>query len=74
MTVMELHKVLGERIETTLRQDLSPEERQTENAQTALIIGVANQMIKADDLILRHEQLLAKCKNLRKSRMDEIIG
>jgi hypothetical protein len=64
MTLLELQKILGSRITVTLQEDLSPEERQIENEQTALIIGVAKQMINNGDLILRTEKLMAQTKSL----------
>lgn len=75
MTLVELQQVMGDRIKVTLRDDLSPEERQTENEQTALIIETAKQMINNGDLILRTEKLMAQTKSLTHSIvMDLIIG
>lgn len=75
MTLVELQKVLGDRIEVTLNNSLTPEERQTENEQSALIMGLAKQMINNGDLILRTEKLLAQNKNLKKSiAMNLITG
>lgn len=73
-TLMELQEILGSRIDVTLREDLSAEDRANENAQTALVIGLSKQMINNADIILRHEKLKAKCKDLSDSKMDEIIG
>lgn len=59
----------------TLKEDLTPEKRQTENEQTALIIGMAKQMINNGDLILRTEKLMAQTKSLTHSiAMDLIVG
>ena len=75
MTLVELQKVMGDRILVTLKNDLTPEERQVENEQTALIIDTAKQMINNGDLILRTEKLMAQTKNLTHSiAMDLIIG
>lgn len=75
MTLVELQKVMGDRILVTLKEDLTPEERQTENEQTALIIETAKQMINNGDLILRTEKLMAQTKSLTHSIvMDLIIG
>lgn len=73
MTLMELQQVLGNRIEIALRDDLSPEERQTENEQSQLIVGLAKQMINNGDLILRTEKLAAQTKSLRKSNAMKLI-
>lgn len=74
MTLVELHDVMGSRIETTLRDDLSTEERATENEQTRIIIGVAKQMINNGKLILEYEKALAQQKTLTKSVLADIIG
>ena len=74
MTMLELQKVLGERINVTLKDDLSPEERQVENEQSALIMNIGKQMINNADLILRFEKLQAENHNLINSRMPSIIG
>ena len=67
MKLVELQDVLGSRIEVTLDKTLTPEEREIENAQTALIVGLAKQMINNGDLILRTEKLMAQCRNLTDS-------
>jgi len=74
MTLMELQGILGERIKVTLNGNLTPEERQMENEQSALIMGIAKQMINNADLVLRFEKLQAQTKNLKQSRMNNIIG
>lgn len=74
MTLLDLHKVLGDRINVTLRDDLSPEERQVENEQSALIMGIGKQMINNADLILRYEKLQAQTQNLKNSCMPKMIG
>lgn len=75
MTLVELQKVMGDRIIITLQKDLTPEERQIENEQTALIIDTAKQMINNGDLILRTEKLMAQTKSLTHSiAMDLIVG
>lgn len=73
MTLVELQDILGKRIEVTLNDDLSPEEREVENAQSALIVGLAKQMINNGDLILRTEKLAAQNKNLKNSFAMKLI-
>lgn len=74
MTLVELQKILGDRIEVCLK-DMTPEERQVENEQTALIVEIGKQMINNGDLVLRTEKLMAQCRNLSHSiAMDLIIG
>lgn len=74
MTMMELQKVLGDRINVTLKDNLTPEERQVENEQSALIMNLGKQMINNADLILRFEKLQAETHNLKNSRMPALIG
>lgn len=75
MTMVELQKVMGDRILVSLKNGLTPEERQMENEQTALIIETAKQMINNGDLILRTEKLMAQNKSLTHSIvMDLIVG
>lgn len=72
MTLMELQKVLGDRISITLKE-MSPEEREIENEQSFLIVGLAKQMINNGDLILRTEKLAAQSKNLSQSYAMRLI-
>ena len=67
MKLVELQKVLGERIAISLNKDLTPEQRQEENEQSHLIMQIAKQMINNGDLILRTEKLMAQCKTLEES-------
>lgn len=74
MTLVELHSVMGNRINVTLDDTLSTEEREVENEQTKIIIGVAKQMINNGKLILEYEKALAQAKTLEKSVLADIIG
>ncbi len=74
MTLVELHGVMGDRINVTLREDLTPEDRATENEQTRIIISAAKQMINNGKLILEYEKALAQQKTLDHSVLAEIIG
>lgn len=73
MTLVELQRILGSRINVTLDDDLTPEERQIENEQSHLIMGLAKQMINNGDLILRTEKLMAQNKALKKSVIASMI-
>lgn len=73
MTLVELQDILGKRVEVTLDETLSPEERQIENEQSALIVGIAKQMINNGDLILRTEKLAAQNKSLKSSVAMKLI-
>lgn len=72
MTLIELQKILGDRVTITLKE-MTPEERQTENEQSALIVGLAKQMINNGDLILRTEKLMAQTKSLEQSYAYQLI-
>lgn len=73
MTLVELQKILGDRISIALDDSLTPEERQTENEQSTLIMELAKQMINNGDLILRTEKLMAQNKNLKNSIAMSLI-
>lgn len=73
MTLVELQKILGDRINVTLDTTLTPEERQTENEQSALIMNLAKQMINNGDLILRTEKLMAQSKSLKNSIAMKLV-
>ena len=73
MKLVELQKVLGERIAISLNKDLTPEQRQEENEQSHLIMQIAKQMINNGDLILRTEKLMAQCKTLEESVAYSLI-
>jgi len=72
MTLVELQKILGDRINISLKE-MTPEERQQENEQSALVVGLAKQMINNGDLILRTEKLMAQTKNLKESYAMKLI-
>lgn len=73
MKLVELQKILGSRIEITLSESLTPEERQEENEQSVLIMNIAKQMINNGDLILRTEKLMSQTKQLDNSIIRELI-
>lgn len=67
MKLVELQKILGDRINISLEKDMTPERRQEENEQSKLIMLLAEQMINNGDLILRTEKLMAQSKTLTES-------
>lgn len=73
MKLVELQKVLGDRIAISLNKDMTPEQRQEENEQSHLIMLLAKQMINNGDLILRTEKLMAQCKTLEESVAYSLI-
>lgn len=74
MTLVELHKVMGDRIEVTLSDNLTEEERKIENEQTKIVFSGAKQMINNGKLILEYEKALAQTKSLEHSVLKEMIG
>lgn len=74
MTLIELQKTLGDRIEVTLKKDMTPEQRQIENEESFLIMQLAKQMINNGDLILRTEKLMAQTKALKDSFAYKLIN
>lgn len=69
MTLTEVQKILGDRINISLQTDKTPEQRQEDNEQSYLIMNLAKQMINNGDLILRIEKLAAQNKSL-----DELVS
>ncbi|MBR4377317.1 MAG: hypothetical protein IKP50_00305 [Bacilli bacterium] len=74
MTLVELHGIMGDRINVTVNDDLTQEQREIENEQTKIIIGVAKQMINNGKLILEYEKALAQTKSLEHSVLKDMIG
>lgn len=74
MTLVELQKILGDRIEITLNKSLTPEERQIENEQSELVMNLAKQMINNGDLILRTEKLMAQNRRLKNSISMKLVS
>lgn len=73
MTLLELQKVLGERIEITNDLAMSDEEREKENEKSEVIARLAKQMINNADVILRTDKLRAEGK-LYDSVIDKVVG
>ena len=73
MTLYELQKVLGERIEIATDMARSEEERKKENETSDIIARLAKQMINNADVVLRTDKLIAEGK-LRESTIEKIVG
>lgn len=73
MTLVELQKVLGDRISVTLTE-MQPEQRAIENEQSVIILNLAKQMINNGDLVLRTEKLMAQNRNLENSIAYRLIN
>ena len=64
MTLIELQKILGERIEIANNLDINNEERKIENEKSEVIAKLAKQMINNADIILRADKLITENKSL----------
>ena len=66
MTLIELQKILGERIVIANDLAMNNEERKIENEKSEVIAKLAKQMINNADIILRADKLITenKSKNL----------
>lgn len=74
MTLVELQGILGDRVRVTLDENLTPEQRQTENEQSRMIMLLGKQMINNGQLILQTEKLAAQNKNLVSSVAMRLVG
>ena len=73
MTLYDLQKVLGERIEITNDLAMGEEERKVENEKSDMIARLAKQMINNADVILRTDKLVSEGK-LQKSTILKVVG
>lgn len=74
MTLVELQSILGDRIRVTLDDTMTPEQRQTENEQSRMIMLIGKQMINNGQLILQTEKLAAQNKSLVSSVAMRLVG
>lgn len=72
-SLVDLHKRMLERVDITLSDDLSEEERAVENEQSRIFLGIAKQAINNGKLILEYEKALAQRKTLTNSVLSDII-
>lgn len=73
MTLIELQKVLGERIELANSKELTAEERKREAEISQTISSLAKQMINNADVVLRADKLVAEGK-LKQSHIQKLIS
>ena len=73
MTLIELQKVLGERIRIATDRTLTIEERIQETGISQTISSLAKQMINNADVVLRTEKLIAEGK-LKESQIEKMVG
>ena len=73
MTLLELQKILGERIEIARNKDLPIDERIKETEISQTISSLAKQMINNADVVLRTDKLVAEGK-LKNSHIEKLIS
>lgn len=73
MTLIELQKILGERIALANDKTLTPEERKREAEISQTISSLAKQMINNADVVLRADKLVAEGV-LVKSNIEKLVG
>ncbi len=73
MTLLELQKILGERIEITNDMAMGDDERKKENEKSDMIARLAKQMINNADVILRTDKLVSEGK-LKQSTITKVVG
>lgn len=72
MTLIDLHKILGDRINVTL-SEMSPEDMKRENEKTSLIIGLSKQMIANQNTIMKAASFAGEAKELKKTASDLVF-
>ncbi|MZQ97175.1 MAG: hypothetical protein GT601_05830 [Acidaminobacter sp.] len=73
MTLVELQKVLGERISIAVDESLDMDQRKDENILSQTISSLAKQMINNADIVLRTNKLVAEGK-LKNSQIEKMVG
>lgn len=73
MTLIELQKILGERIRIAQDKSLSIEERVRETELSQTISSLAKQMINNADVVLRTDKLVVEGK-LQNSNIQKLVG
>ena len=72
MTLMELQKILGERIRIASDNTLSVDERRKETELSQTISSLAKQMINNADVVLSTDKLVAEGK-LKESYIERLV-
>lgn len=73
MTLLELQKVLGERIRIAVDENLSMEDRKKETELSQTISSLAKQMINNADIVLRTNKLVAD-GTIKNSAIERMVG
>ena len=74
MTLVELQKVFGERIEIANSKDVDAETRKTDNETSQVIASLAKQMINNADVVLRTDKLISDGKLGKESIISKMVG
>ena len=69
MTLIELQKIIGDRINITI-SDMSPEQMKIENEKSALVIGLSKQYISTQNTIIKAAQLMGDNEKMKKTIQD----
>lgn len=69
MTLIELQKIIGDRINVTI-SDMSPEQMKIENEKSALAIGLSKQYISTQNTIIKAAQLMGDNEKMKKTIQD----
>ena len=72
MTLLELQKVLGERI-SVLQEDMTSEERTEEIKTSDIIARLSKQMINNADVILRTDKMRGT-QGIKGAAIDKVVG
>lgn len=73
MTLIELQKILGDRIRIAIDKTLSQEERRKEAEISQTIASLAKQMINNADIVIRADRLKAEGK-IQNDNISKMIG
>ena len=73
MTLLELQKVLGERIEIAKNKELSSEQKKEEIETSDIVARLAKQMINNADIILRTDKM-RQMNGVKNTAISEVVG
>lgn len=73
MTLVELQKILGERIKIHSDMNMDDEASDKENEKSDIIARLAKQMINNADIVLRTDKLISEGK-LQHSTIKKMVG
>lgn len=73
MTLLELQKILGDRINIVLDASMSYEDRKRETELSQVVSSLAKQMINNADIVLRTNKMVSE-GTLKESTIEKMIG